>query len=171
MSKVTLSLWEAIGRKFMNMDYYEADLLSRSNKEFILNLFPSQNIYMPLLPMQARNAIGKVGQETLAVKNMLEKIGFRYTNEVDPFDGGPHYRCLLEDILPIKDTQRSTFVDQLNLVGTETKKVMIQCESDENQFSAITTDINIDLKNKHFSVPLPYAEYFKANRAYAYFDI
>lgn len=96
-------LWEAIGRRFMNMNYDEADVLSRSNKEFILSLYPSDNIYMTLLPYEARNAIGKVGNDTLPVKNMLEKIGFQYTSEVDPFDGGPHYRCKLTDIKPIKN--------------------------------------------------------------------
>jgi arginine N-succinyltransferase len=33
-------LWEAVGRRFTNMDYTEADILSSKNKEFILSLFP-----------------------------------------------------------------------------------------------------------------------------------
>ena len=96
-------LWEAIGRRFLNMEYHDADLLSRRNKEFILSLFPSGLIYETLLPIEARNAVGKVGQDTLPVKAMLESIGFKYTQEVDPFDGGPHYRCPLKEILPIKN--------------------------------------------------------------------
>jgi len=44
-------LWEAVGRRFFNMNYHEADVLSRNNKEFILSLFPSENIYQTLLPM------------------------------------------------------------------------------------------------------------------------
>lgn len=96
-------LWEAIGRRFLNMDYLEADLISRKNKEFILSLYPSNNIYQTLLPAEARLAIGKVGQDTEPVKKMLEEIGFYYTQEVDPFDGGPHYRCPLADILLIKE--------------------------------------------------------------------
>ncbi len=96
-------LWEAIGRKFTNMDYHEADKLSRVNKEFILSLFPQQKIYKALLPIVARNNIGKVGTSTEPVKKMMENIGFKYMNEVDPFDGGPHYRCLLSDIKPIKN--------------------------------------------------------------------
>lgn len=96
-------LWEAIGRRFMNMEYDEADVLSRNNKEFILSLFPSENIYMTLLPLEARNAVGKVGKDTLPVKAMLENVGFKYIDEVDPFDGGPHYRCPLKDIRPIKE--------------------------------------------------------------------
>ena len=96
-------LWEAVGRRFLNMNYHEADVLSRSNKEFILSLFPSENIYQTLLPIEAREAIGKVGKETEPVKKMLESIGFRYMYEVDPFDGGPHYRCPLKEIKPIKN--------------------------------------------------------------------
>ena len=99
-------LWEAIGRRFLNMDYHEADLLSRDNKEFILSLYPSDTIYETLLPMEARNAIGKVGNDTKPVKKMLESIGFRYISEVDPFDGGPHYRCDLKDIKLIKEMQQ-----------------------------------------------------------------
>lgn len=107
------ALWEAIGRRFMNMNYNEADKLSRSNKEFILSLFPSDNIYMTLLPYEARNAVGKVGNDTLPVKTMLEKIGFKYINEVDPFDGGPHYRAQLNEITLIKKFfQKPLMIDE-----------------------------------------------------------
>ena len=37
-------LWEAIGRRFLNMNYQEADKLSRENKEFILSLYPINTI-------------------------------------------------------------------------------------------------------------------------------
>lgn len=91
-------LWEAIGRRFFNMDYHEADKLSLTNKEFILNLFPNGTIYTSLLSPEAQESIGKVGKDTLPVKKMLEDIGFKYNQEVDPFDGGPHYRAKLKDI-------------------------------------------------------------------------
>jgi len=84
-------LWEAVGRKFTNLTYYEADKLSRKNKEFITALFPKSEIYIELLPGNVRDVIGEVGPETYPVRRMLEQIGFRYGNMVDPFDGGPHY--------------------------------------------------------------------------------
>lgn len=96
-------LWEAIGRRFLNMNYQDADVLSRTNKEFILNLFPKEIIYEQLLPIEARNSIGKVGPETLPVKNMLEKIGFKYISQVDPFDGGPHFQAKLSEISLVKN--------------------------------------------------------------------
>jgi arginine N-succinyltransferase len=136
-------LWEAIGRRFLNMEYYEADNLSLLNKEFILSLFPKDTIYETLLPIEARNAIGMVGDDTKPVKKMIESIGFKYTNEVDPFDGGPHYRCLLEDIKPIKNLIRGTIStkDKFNL--DQSNPILLKIPNENNQFSAIKINANI----------------------------
>jgi len=137
-------LWEAIGRKFMNMEYNEADVLSRSNKEFILSLFPSDNIYMTLLPFEARNAVGKVGNDTLPVKKMLEGIGFQYTHEVDPFDGGPHYRCKLKDISLVKNLFVKSLQEDKTLNFEENSQtVIIQIPSKNYDFCAVTTKVII----------------------------
>lgn len=99
-------LWEAIGRRFTNMDYWEADNLCQKNKEFIFSLFPSGKIYTTFLPAEARNAIGKVGKETEPVLHMLKKIGFAYRNQVDPFDGGPHLWANVDELLPLKNLKQ-----------------------------------------------------------------
>ncbi|MEK6578083.1 MAG: arginine N-succinyltransferase [Bdellovibrionota bacterium] len=96
-------LWEAIGRRFTNMDYWEADQLCQKNKEFIFSLFPSGKIYTTFLPAEARNSIGKVGKDTEAVVYMLKKIGFEYKNQVDPFDGGPHLWANVDHLVPIRN--------------------------------------------------------------------
>lgn len=98
-------LWEAIGRRFTNMDYWEADQLCQKNKEFIFSLFPTGKIYTTFLSAEARNAIGKVGKETEPVLHMLKKIGFQYKNQVDPFDGGPHLWANVDDLVPVKKLQ------------------------------------------------------------------
>lgn len=136
-------LWEAVGRRFLNMNYVEADILSRNNKEFILSLFPSANIYQTLLPMEAREAIGKVGKETEPVKKMLESIGFKYTYEVDPFDGGPHYRCPLNDIKPIKEKITGMLVDTAAFNKAEARDVLLSIETPEHDFFAFRTMINV----------------------------
>lgn len=130
-------LWEAIGRRFLNMEYLDADLLSRSNKEFILSLFPANNIYMTLLPIEARNAIGKVGKDTLPVKKMLESIGFNYTNEVDPFDGGPHFKCELSKIQPIQNMVRTTLGDSKLYKDNLSSEYLIQIPSESHRFYAL----------------------------------
>ncbi|MBC7386746.1 MAG: arginine N-succinyltransferase [Cryobacterium sp.] len=95
-------LWEAVGRRFTNMDYWEADQLCTKNKDFIFDLFPSGKIYTSFLPAEARNAVGKVGKETEPVFHMLKKIGFEFHNQIDPFDGGPHLWADVEKIAPIR---------------------------------------------------------------------
>lgn len=94
--------WEALGRRFTGMPYQEADALSQTNKEFIRSLFPEEDIYLCLLDAKARLVLGRVGPETQPALHMLEHIGFNYSNEVDPFDGGPHLSVKKEDVTLIK---------------------------------------------------------------------
>jgi arginine N-succinyltransferase len=139
-------LWEALGRRFMNMDYDQADRLSRSNKEFILSLFPSDNIYMTLLKPGVRNAIGKVGPDTEPVKNMLEKIGFQYMNEVDPFDGGPHYKARMSDISLIRNYQEYTLTKKTITDGKSTS-LLVSFINSKHQFYAIKTKAFVSKKD------------------------
>jgi arginine N-succinyltransferase len=55
-----------------------------------------------LLDAKARSVLGRVGEHTRPAQHLLEGIGFEYLEEVDPFDGGPHYGCKTSEILPIK---------------------------------------------------------------------
>lgn len=136
-------LWEAIGRRFLNMGYQEADKLSRSNKEFILSLFPSDTVYETLLPLEARNAIGKVGKDTEPVKKMLANIGFKYIDEVDPFDGGPHYRANLKDITLVKNLKQGTIDLTQTFNAAKAETVLMTINHTEHDFAAIRTEINI----------------------------
>lgn len=96
-------LWEAVGRRFTGLSYREADRLSRENKEFIRGLFPSGDIYASLLSPEAQSVIGRVGDDTRGVEKMLTRVGFRYWNRVDPFDGGPHYIAPTDEISLIQN--------------------------------------------------------------------
>lgn len=95
--------WEALGRRFTGLPYQEADLISQRNKEFISSLFPEEDIYLALLDSKARLVLGRVGQETRPAQHLLESIGFKYLQEVDPFDGGPHYGANLMDVSIVKN--------------------------------------------------------------------
>ena len=94
------SLWDYLGRRFINLSYTEADAFCQRSKEFILNLFPPVEIYISLLPPEARQLVGKVGDETLPAVKMLERLGFAAEDHVDPFDGGP-YLAASRDSIPI----------------------------------------------------------------------
>ncbi|MEO0326355.1 MAG: arginine N-succinyltransferase [Myxococcota bacterium] len=98
----TSHLWEAVGRRFTGMSYREADRLSKRNKEFIRGLFPDGDIYASLLSGAAQAVIGKVGPQTRGVEKLLRRIGFRYVERVDPFDGGPHFVAPTDEISLVK---------------------------------------------------------------------
>jgi arginine N-succinyltransferase len=112
--------WEALGRRFTGLPYQEADLISRGNKEFISSLFPSDDIYLCLLDSRARLVLGRVGQETRPAQHLLESIGFEYLQEVDPFDGGPHYGANVADISIVRNGKWADLssADRINFSGT-----------------------------------------------------
>lgn len=142
-------LWEAIGRRFLNMEYHDADILSRSNKEFILSLFPADTIYLTLLPIEARNAIGKVGDDTAPVKKMLESIGFKYTNEVDPFDGGPHYRAKMKDIKPIKEMFECEVLIRDSIIKSDKTSILAGIPTTSGEFKAAYISGNLNKGTHH----------------------
>jgi arginine N-succinyltransferase len=109
--------WGALGRRFTGMSYAEADRLSHMHKGFIKTLFPEEDIYVCLLDSSARVVVGAVGEETRGAKHLLERIGFTYRQEVDPFDGGPHYSCKLKDVTLVKN-------GSLKIVSAESKKLI-----------------------------------------------
>jgi arginine N-succinyltransferase len=96
------AFWEAFGRRFTDLDYQEADKRSRQNKEFIQQLFPPFDVYASLLPPAARRALGAVGRRARPVQAMLTRLGFRYVQRIDPFDGGPHYEARLASLPLVK---------------------------------------------------------------------
>jgi arginine N-succinyltransferase len=102
----TSILWEHLGRRFTGLSYQEADLISKDNKEFIKALFPHSRIYTALLPKHVQDAIGKVGPATLGVEKMLRRIGFEYAEQIDPFDGGPHFVARTDDITLVRDARQ-----------------------------------------------------------------
>jgi len=106
------ALWEAFGRRFTYMSYDEADQLSRTNKDFIKNLFPQEDIYTCLFNSKAISVIGQTGKKSNPAKRLLEKIGFTYLNSVDPFDGGPHYGAKLQEVTLIKRMQKVELSDK-----------------------------------------------------------
>ena len=163
--------WEALGRRFTGLPYQEADALSQVNKEFIESLFPEEDIYLSLLDSKARLVLGRVGEATKPAQHLLESIGFHYLDEVDPFDGGPHYGCETEKILPIKLGQKlrlAEFKDsgqkQLGLVGSgsEDFKCMLTAYEIHDGMVALppkTRDrLKLDLDQEVFITPFEYGK-------------
>jgi len=98
--------WEALGRRFTGMPYQEADQISSQNNGFIQSLFPEEDIYLALLDSKARLVLGRVAEETQPALHLLNRIGFKYKDEVDPFDGGPHLGCPTKECTIVRNMKR-----------------------------------------------------------------
>lgn len=109
----TSHLWEAFGRRFTGMSYADADLRSSEDKTFIRDLFPRGEVYASLLSQDAQDVIGRVGAQTRGVERMLRRVGFRYAERIDPFDGGPHFVANADEVSLIQQTRPSTLVGAL----------------------------------------------------------
>jgi arginine N-succinyltransferase len=125
----TSHLWEALGRKFTDMRYGDADVLSKKNKEFIKGLFPEGAVYASLLPKDAQDVIGKVGAQTKGVEKMLRRIGFRYAERVDPFDGGPHFTAPTDDVSLVQRTFKAKVTRTLAAGEATTLRGLVAVET------------------------------------------
>jgi arginine N-succinyltransferase len=141
----TSHLWDALGRNFTGMSYAEADRLSKKNKEFVRGLFPEGTIYASLLPKQAQDVIGKVGSQTKGVEKMLRRIGFRYAERVDPFDGGPHFVAPTDEITLVRDTKKAKVARLLNKREHARHRSLVGVDvPEEPYFRAVLSDFIAD---------------------------
>jgi len=137
-------LWEALGRKFTGLTYQEADRLSRQNKEFIKELFPQSDIYATLFSPRVQRAIGRVGADTEPVQRLLEKIGFRYVERIDPFDGGPHFEAALADISLVRQYRVARLAEQALKIDFDEQLVGVERSVGKNRFRAVRTPCRVD---------------------------
>lgn len=99
--------WDGLGRHFFGIDFAEADRLSVVNKKFIAELMPRHPIYIPLLPQDAQEVIGKPHKDSArAVQNLMAE-GFAYSPMVDIFDAGPVMSCARDEIRTVKQSRRA----------------------------------------------------------------
>lgn len=82
--------WDAVGRRFFNMDFPTADRLSAVHgAESFVDLLPRYPIYATLLSEEARSSIGRPHPASAPAMAMLMEEDFRYESLVDIFDAGP----------------------------------------------------------------------------------
>jgi arginine N-succinyltransferase len=99
--------WESLGRHFFDLDYPNADYLSVVNKKFIADLMPTHPIYIPLLPKEAQEVIGKCHEQSKPALNILLEEGFRFNEMVDIFDAGPIVQCRRDEIRAVKESRKA----------------------------------------------------------------
>jgi arginine N-succinyltransferase len=153
------TLWEYLGRRFINLEYSEADQFCRHSKEFVTSLFPKGEIYASLLPPEARNLIGKVSPEAEPAKAMLEALGFSYIGHCDPFDGGPYLEASLAKIPLVLNTR-------IVKVGAPVREYPMEgfiSFTGSSGFRAVRTRFANSKSNDEVCIPQEQAELIGAN--------
>lgn len=155
MAPITLDgqnmLWEYFGRRFIPLSYTEADKHCQRSREFIWALLPHEEIYLSLLPPEARDVIGRVGEETVPARRMLERLGFRYRDLVDPFDGGPHLEAVTKDISVVRDTRRAELGEAIAASEATHRAIVSRLDAD-GEFRAVDALASFD---RHGRVRIP----------------
>lgn len=134
--------WEALGRQFINLSYEDADLFCQHSREFMLSLLPREEIYLTLLPPDARQVVGQVGLDTKPARRMLEGIGFKYNNRIDPFDGGPHLEARTDEIPLVSATRRARFAGVCTAAQAKTA-AFVSAEAEDGDFRAMYTKCSL----------------------------
>ncbi len=94
--------WEGVARHFFHMDFRRADYLSGlDDREFIAQLLPKHSLYVPLLPPEAAEVIGRPHRDAEPALRMLLSEGFRNSGQVDIFDTGPIVEANVAEIRTI----------------------------------------------------------------------
>lgn len=135
-------LWDAIGRRFTGLSYDEADALSRQDKRFIWRLFPMNPVHVSLLPEAVSDVIGTVGQDSQGARRLLQRIGFRPSDRIDPFDGGPHYEAETDALTPVRDAVEGR--PQVRASDTNTVPAIVGVSGRDGQgFRAAWTPVSL----------------------------
>lgn len=120
--------WEAVGRRFYEMGFEEADRLNGlEGNQFIADLGPKFPIYANLLPDEAQAVIGELHTDSRRAYDLLVEEGFRDEDYVDIFDAGPTIHASIDELKAVRDSRHApvlsigevadTAVDSLVSVG------------------------------------------------------
>ncbi|MCG2586675.1 arginine N-succinyltransferase [Massilia sp. TS11] len=101
--------YEGLGRHFFKMDFNAVDALTaKGKKSFIAELMPRQPLYVDYLPEEARAVIGKVHDNTVPARRMLEAEGMHYEGYVDIFDAGPVLQARVSELRALRESTLCT---------------------------------------------------------------
>jgi arginine N-succinyltransferase len=102
--------WEAVGRRFFQLELADADVRSAQDVRFIADLMPTYPLYVDLLPPDAQAAIGRCHDEAVPAAQMLVSQGFKDHGYVDIFDAGPCLDTWIDDVHAVRRSVRTTLL-------------------------------------------------------------
>lgn len=145
--------WDAVGQKFMKIDFVQADYLQMKSRGFIDELLPKYPILVDLLPEDAQDVVAQVHPHTEPAKRILEQEGFKFNGLVGIFEPGPVLEAPLDEVRALKESTvveigeivEEDFGDEVFVISTSGKKDFKAClgkveilENEKAKISAVT---------------------------------
>jgi arginine N-succinyltransferase len=152
--------WNAVGKKFMDIDFIQADYLTLKSKKFIDELLPKTPILIDLLPEKAQQVIAQVHPNTKPARHILEQEGFKFNGLVGIFEPGPVLETKLNEVRAFQQSRVVTvgkvddqdMIQDLYIISTSGKKKFRACLGPlkflDNDFVQITPVVATALKLK-----------------------
>ena len=103
--------WEGIGRHFLDIRFETLMHIRDEDTVDLSRILPAHPIYIPLLPQHVQKSIAQVHPATLNALNMLIQEGFKLTDEIDLFDGGPKIEAEVSEIRTVKTSKLAAVAD------------------------------------------------------------
>jgi arginine N-succinyltransferase len=113
--------WDGLGKCFLDMEFADVMHEIAITRDFIPHILPKYPIYVSLLPKKAQEAIGETHPHTTPALSMLSQEGFRFTHEIDIFDGGPMIAAPKIEIQSISNSQTGKVSKIYSEVHTSTE--------------------------------------------------
>jgi arginine N-succinyltransferase len=128
--------WESLGKRFFQIPFPDADILSARNKEFIADLMPKFPIYLEFLSDEAQSVIGKPHPETAPAMALLLKQGFSKTDQVDIFDAGPKLTSKWKKLAIVKESKQIRHTQHLKTLESAALLPYIACSKTASTWRA-----------------------------------
>lgn len=134
--------WEAVGRKFMDIDFVQADYLTMRSKRFIEDLLPEEPILIDLLPKDAQEVVAQVHPHTKPARRILEQEGFDFSGLVGIFEPGPVLKADLDDVRAVKES-KILEIEQITHDDIESEVYIISSSGEDKDFKACLGKLHI----------------------------
>ena len=132
--------WNSLGKRFFNIDFKTADLLSSKDKQFIADLMPKHPIYTEFLSKKAQRVIGKTHINTQPALNLLFKQGFDLTKDIDIFDAGPKIKAQTKKIHAIQNS-KDVIISDIQETKSDLKTKFLVSAHNETNFKVLFVPI------------------------------
>ena len=146
--------WDAVGRRFFNMDYPQAEQLSGGrSKTFIAELMPQYPIYVPLLPADAKLAIGQLNPVAELPFSILLEEGFEADTYIDIFDGGPTVAARISTLRSIAGSKRLRVRRAAAATGSKQSYLIANTATEEFRATIATLSFDDASGDGRLSIP------------------